>query len=102
MVEARDEKTSPKRFGELAKTSSTLGRLVAGNPNVDPQLLAELASSEDESIRREVAGNPNAPTEVLWELGEKFPQEVLENAVFSLLLLENPYIIFGAVSTTSG
>ena len=75
MLEARDEKTSSKRLGELAKASSTLGRLVAGNPNADPQLLAELASREDESIRRGVAGNPNAPTEVLWELGEEFPEE---------------------------
>lgn len=93
MLEARDEKTRSKRLGELAKASSTLGRLVAGNPNADPQLLAELASREDESIRREVAGNPNAPTEVLWELGEEFPEEVLENAVFSLLLLENPNLV---------
>ena len=91
--EATDDKTSPDRLRELAKIGQTLARLVAANPNANPDLLAELASRDDREIRRAVAANPNTPTETLWKVGEQFPDEVLDNPVFSLLLLEEPNLV---------
>ncbi|MDY6803672.1 MAG: hypothetical protein SXA11_07685 [Cyanobacteriota bacterium] len=91
--EATDEKTPPARLRELAKINPAIASLVANNPNAEPELLRELAGSEEDFIRKNVAANPNTPKEVLWWLGEKFPTEVLDNAVFPLLLLENPNLI---------
>ncbi|MBD1864808.1 MULTISPECIES: hypothetical protein [Trichocoleus] len=34
--------------------------------------------------------NPNVPVDVLFKLGEEFPKQILENPLWSLLLLENP------------
>jgi hypothetical protein len=91
--EATNEKTPPDRLSELAKINSAVAGLVANNPNATPEILTELADREEDFIRKNVAANPNTPTEVLWKLGEEFPQEVLENAVFPLLLLENPNLL---------
>lgn len=93
ILEATDDKTSPRRLRYLAKSSRTLTPLVAANPNANPELLAELARKKDKKIRQAVAANPNTPTEVLWQLGEEFPEKVLNNPVFSLLLLENPNLV---------
>jgi hypothetical protein len=64
--------------------------LTAENPNMEPELLRQLADSDDIAIREAVAANPNTPTEVLLKLAEAFPQQFLNNPVLSLLLLENP------------
>lgn len=60
------------------------------NENTPPQRLAELANSEDKTIRRTIAVNPNTPVTILKELFKDFPLEIFENPVLSLLLLENP------------
>ncbi|MGD1912520.1 MAG: hypothetical protein ACFB2X_17225 [Rivularia sp. (in: cyanobacteria)] len=91
--EAASEKTSPQRLEELAKINIELARIVARNANTAPDLLQDLGSSPDNIIRKNVAANPNTPTEMLWELGAEFPQMLLENPVFSLLLLENPNFV---------
>lgn len=91
--EAVSEKTSSDRLKELAGISQELARLVASNPGATPELLRELAGSRDPHTRQNVAANPNTPTEVLLKLGEEFPQEVVNNPVFSLLFLENPNIL---------
>ena len=91
--EATNEQTPPERLRELAQINSTIATLVANNPNATTELLTELADSEENFIRKNVAANPNTPMEVLWKLGEEFPQEVLDNAVFPLLLLENPNLL---------
>ncbi len=91
--EATNEQTPPPRLRDLAKINPTLASLVANNPNATPELLTELADREENLIRKNVATNPNTPTGVLWKLGEEFPEEVLENAVFPLLLLENPNLL---------
>jgi hypothetical protein len=91
--EAANELTSSDRLTELAKVSIELARLVALNPNTPPELLRELANSSDAITRSHVAANPNTPTEVLLELGGEFPLQLLDNPVFSLLLLENPNLI---------
>lgn len=88
--EAANEDTSQQRLQELARVSTELARIVAKNPNADPNLLRELAASLDETTRKEVIANPNIPIDLLWKLGEEFPEQLLDNFVFSLLLLENP------------
>lgn len=88
--EATSEETAKKRLRELAAISIELTRVVARNVNSEPELLRDLAVSEDAEVRQGVAGNPNTPTDILWKLGEEFPEELLENPLFSLLLLENP------------
>ena len=52
--------------------------------------LRELAASDNAAIRKAVASNPNTPTDILWELGAEFPDQLLANPVWNLLLLENP------------
>lgn len=91
--EAVSEKTSSARLKELAGISPDLARLVASNPGATSELLRELAGSRNPDTRQNVAANPNTPTEVLLKLGEEFPQEVVNNPVFSLLFLENPNIL---------
>ena len=57
--EAANENTSQGRLRELAKASVELVRLVATNPNADPELLRKLGSSSDQTTREGVASNPN-------------------------------------------
>ncbi|NJO62038.1 MAG: hypothetical protein HC836_28525 [Richelia sp. RM2_1_2] len=91
--QAASEKTSSLRLQELAKIDIELARIVAKNANAAPDLLFDLSSSSDDMIRENVASNPNTPTEILFKLAAEFPQQLLENPVFSLLLLENPNFI---------
>ena len=70
-----------------------LTRKVAFDPCTAPDVLGELGRSSDRITRQNVAANPNSPTEVLLKLGEEFPEQLLENPIFSLLLLENPNLI---------
>ena len=70
-------------------TNQTSIQKEAANENTLPDRLRELADYEDRIVRSNVAMNPNTPPEVLFELGTEFPQELLDNPVFSLLLLEN-------------
>ena len=70
-----------------------LTRNVASDPCTAPDVLGELGGSSDRITRQNVALNPNTPTEVLLKLGAEFPEELLENPIFSLLLLENPNLV---------
>jgi hypothetical protein len=88
--EAANPNTPSIRLGELASASTGLAQLVAKNPCAPSSLLAELSESKDAITRQNVAANPNTPTEVLLKLGAEFPEELLNNPVFSLLLLEKP------------
>ncbi|MEO0685982.1 MAG: hypothetical protein AAFY76_13315, partial [Cyanobacteria bacterium J06649_11] len=87
---AADETTSPDKLRILAYESVELGRLVAKNPSAEPELLRELASSEDKATREGVTTNPNTPTDVLLKLAGDFPRQFFSNPVLSLLMLENP------------
>ncbi len=91
--EAASEKTSPQRLQELAQLDIELARIVTKNANAAPDLLFDLSNNSDNIIRKNIASNPNAPTEVLFKLGTEFPQQLLENPLFSLLLLENPNFV---------
>lgn len=91
--QAASEEVSPQRLEELSQVNIELARIVAHNANAAPNLLRIFSSSSDNIIRKNVAGNPNTPTEILLELGAEFPQELLDNPIFSLLLLENPNFV---------
>ncbi|MGG6270803.1 hypothetical protein ACQ4M3_40300 [Leptolyngbya sp. AN03gr2] len=63
-----------------------------------PEVLAKLAIDNHAKIRRAVALNPSTPIESLLKLGEEFPNEIIENPVFFLLLLEDPESQFVRIS----
>lgn len=67
-------------------------RQEAENENTSGDRLAELAQISNE-LARIVAKNPNAPTEVLWKLGARFPQQLLDNPIFSLLFQEKQNLV---------
>lgn len=62
----------------------------AQDENTPSEILVELAKSKDKEILRAIAGNPNTPVEVLETLGAEFPDTIVNNPIFDLLLLENP------------
>jgi CHAT domain-containing protein/uncharacterized protein HemY len=98
--EAVHESTSCDRLKELAKISTELAQLVAKNPIAPSELLQELSESNDAITRQNVAANPNTPTEVLLNLGSEFPEQLLNNPLFSLLWLENPNLLDEMPRTT--
>ncbi|PSF36011.1 hypothetical protein C7H19_14800 [Aphanothece hegewaldii CCALA 016] len=49
--------------------------------------------AQDQEILKAIATNPNTPPKLLLKLGAKFPQVLLDNPMFDLLLLENPNLI---------
>ena len=65
-------------------------RRQAQDENTAPEILSQLSTSEDYLTRQYVASNLNTPVEILENLGEKFPDEIIANPIFNLLLLENP------------
>lgn len=60
-----------------------------------PERLQKLATLyfQDQEILKAIATNPNTPPKLLLKLGAKFPQVLLNNPMFDLLLLENPNLI---------
>lgn len=91
---AKLESSESENFEWEKVTEKTISaREITQNPNTSPELLREWANSSDGIVRKNIAANPNTPPEVLWELGEKFPQEILNNPIFSLLLLEKPNLV---------
>lgn len=91
--EATNEKTSCDRLKELAAITTDLARRVAVNLSSPSELLRTLANSRDATTRSYVAANPNTPAEVLLYLGREFPEQLLNNPIFSLLWLENPNLL---------
>lgn len=61
-------------------------------------LLQQLADDEDAEVRRAVASNPNTPQDVLLTLGREFPDAIVANPIFNILLLENPESLFVRLS----
>jgi hypothetical protein len=92
-LEAANKLTNSDRLTELATDSNELARQVALNPSTLPELLQKLANSSDATSRLHVAANPNTPTKVLLNLGSEFPEALLDNPIFPLLLLENPNLV---------
>ena len=81
--------TATERLTELAQDSK-LARLVAAHPNAPADLLLELSRRDDRTLRKTCTSNANTPVEALLKLGAQFPEQLLENPVFELLLLEHP------------
>lgn len=69
-------------------------RQQARNEKTQPKILAELAKNRDKLTRKYVASNPNTPIESLEILGKEFPERIIANPIFNLLLLENPSSYF--------
>ncbi|XGB38675.1 MAG: hypothetical protein LVT47_10160 [Cyanobacteria bacterium LVE1205-1] len=66
---------------------------MAKNSTTPPDILKTLGESDDKATRQSIAGNPNSPTDTLTRLATQFPEEVIQNPVFDLLLLENPNLL---------
>jgi len=64
--------------------------MTASDPTTPPDVLANLARSEDASVRRAVAENPNTPLEVLNRLWDKFPSAMLANPIIPFWELTEP------------
>ncbi|AIE76159.1 hypothetical protein [Synechocystis sp. PCC 6714] len=91
-AEAQSETTSPERLRELAQDPK-LAKLVAANYMAPPDLLEELSHTSDKPLLKALVSNPNTPTEVLLKLGSLFPEQLLDNPVFDILLIENPNLL---------
>jgi hypothetical protein len=87
--EASSADTTPERLNELAQDPK-LARLVAANPSAPAALLLELSHSDDKAVRKACTTNANTPVEALLKLGSQFPEQLLENPVFDLLILAHP------------
>lgn len=81
------------RLLALCKASKENARCFARDSQAPPALLAFLAEHPDPICRELVAQNPNTPPKVLFELGARHPRQLLQNPVFSLLLLEDPDLL---------
>ncbi len=100
MSPAKPRKLTPRQEASAADTSTErlktlaadpkLARLVAANPSAPTELLLELSHNDDKSVRKACTSNANTPVEALLKLGAQFPEQLLENPVFDLLLLAHP------------
>lgn len=91
--QAADPTTSTEELWELAFKYPELDRIIAQNPNIDPELLQEFLLSDDQLILQGVATNPNTPADVLLKLGAEFPEELLRSSAFANLFLSNPNLV---------
>ena len=87
--EATSVDTATDRLRELADDPK-LARLVAANPSAPAELLLELSRREEKAVRKACTSHANTPVEALLKLGAQFPEQLLENPVFDLLLLAHP------------
>jgi hypothetical protein len=92
-IEAQQTTTSAKRLETLAQKSVAAKRLVAKNPSAPSELLRKLATDYDIEVRKAVTSNPNTPHDLLLQLGKAFPNELVNNPIFCLLVLENKYLL---------
>lgn len=91
--QSADVNTHPDILRQLVNESIELARVVAKNPSTPRDVLEALSGYLDDSeILRSITANPNTPIEQLILLGANFPSELINNPVFPLLILENPYL----------
>ena len=67
---------------------------LARSENTPSETLANLMKDSNTEIRKLLAQNSNTPVRILQHLGEEFPEEIVTNGMFYLLLLENPDTYF--------
>jgi hypothetical protein len=70
-------------------------RQLAADPTTNPKILAKLSARPDSDILELVASNPNTPINILWSLIGEYSHQVVENPIFSLIILEDPDWIMG-------
>ena len=93
-IVASNPATPGKLLQELSQQSINLAKIVASNPMTPAEILRQMASKrKDSTIRKNITANPNTPIDVLLKLGEKFPGQLLNNPIWSLLLLENSNLL---------
>jgi hypothetical protein len=90
---AADENTSPELLRILFTCHLNILRSIAKHPHTDIEVLKELSKFSDSEIEKNLIKNPNSPNSVLLNLAIKFPEELLENPIFSKFLLKNPNLL---------
>jgi hypothetical protein len=93
--EAQDPSTPAARLRVLAQRNLEHAKAVAQNPAAPPDVLqqfVEVFNQNPELIKR-VISNPNTPAEALLRYGWSQPEALLQNPIFPILLLEDPWII---------
>jgi hypothetical protein len=63
---------------------------LAADPTTDPKILAQLSKDSNSDILELVASNPNTPVNILWSLIGEYSHQIVENPIFSLIILEDP------------
>jgi hypothetical protein len=91
--EAVTPKAPLPRLLAFSWQSKENARRLAKDPQAPEGLLSSLARHPDPVCQKLVAQNPNTPRRVLFELGARHPRQLLQNPVFSLLLLEDPDLL---------
>jgi hypothetical protein len=64
--------------------------IAAQDPTTPPEVLK--AMSKKSYLAKHVATNPNTPTETILELADQYPEEVLNNSMFPIILFTDPLI----------
>jgi uncharacterized membrane-anchored protein YhcB (DUF1043 family) len=83
---------------DCKNTPPEIKKKLACAEDTSVEVLQQLSKDSDREIRSLVASNPNTPTEILLKLGKQFPEAVIDNPIFGLLLLENPGSYFVRIS----
>ncbi len=91
--EAANRETNPERLREMAFQSHEIDMIIASNSKTPQDVIEKLAKSDNNEIRKVVATNANTPPDLLLDLGKDFPEELLANPVFNLMLLANPNLL---------
>lgn len=88
-------------MSDYRKLDQDARKAIAATEETPAEVLEQLAQDKDPEVRRAVAGSPNTPTKTLLKLGKEFPEEIISNPIFSLLLLENPRFVSLALARSS-
>ena len=88
-------------MSDYRKLDQDARKAIAATEETPAEVLEQLAQDKDLEVRRAVAGSPNTPTKTLLKLGKEFPEEIISNPFFSLLLLENPRFVSLALARSS-
>ncbi|NJM77608.1 MAG: hypothetical protein HC852_19835 [Acaryochloridaceae cyanobacterium RU_4_10] len=74
---------------DLNTAELSVRKAAAADAASPAELLTQLSHDSDSEVRQAVTDNPNTPTEVLLQLGKEFPDEVVANPIFNIMLLED-------------
>jgi hypothetical protein len=77
-------------MSELQNTDLSHRLALAAAEDTPSDVLQQLATDSALEVRQTVAGNPNTSIDTLVKLEAEFPDEIIANPIFNILLLENP------------